>query len=176
MKCETWGTLLALMGLLVYGTEPLVIGSNPTDPVSFAALSALFASVLLAPFAAFELRQDDVPLTPGKLGKASLVGLFGTTLAYLAYAVGTRLSTPVNAAILTRSEVLWSFVLSWIFLRERITSRLAAHSALILLGILSVIVPGKGLSPHAGDLLLVLVPLFWQISHVIAKGLPILPW
>ncbi len=167
--------MLAVGGLFVYGVEPLVIGSNSNDPVSFAVLSALFASILLAPFAAFEWRKDNVPLTPAKLGKASLVGLFGTALAYLAYAVGTKLSTPVNAAVLTRSEVLWSFFLSWVFLRERITARLAAYSALILIGILSVTVPGKGLSPHAGDLLLVLVPLFWQISHVIAKGLPYSP-
>lgn len=43
------------------------------------------------------------------------------------------------------------------------------------MGVLSVIVPRKGLSPHAGDLLLLLVPLFWQVPHVIAKGLPYSP-
>ncbi len=134
VRSESLGTLLAVGGLFVYGVEPLLIESNPTDPVSFATLSALFTSVLLAPFAAFDWRKNNVPLTPAKLGKASLVGLFGTTLAYLAYAAGTKLSTPVNAAVLTRSEVLWSFLLSWVFLRERITTRLAACSTLILLG------------------------------------------
>jgi drug/metabolite transporter (DMT)-like permease len=103
---------------------------------------------------------------------AFFVGFFGTALAYIAYSYGARMSTAINAALITRSEVLFSFLLSWVLLRERITARLIICSAAILAGLASVITQGRGIEPRVGDLLLLLVPLFWQSAHVIAKRMP----
>ncbi|NJE02977.1 DMT family transporter [Thermococcus sp. MV11] len=175
MRRELEGTVLALIGTFIYGIEPVVIKSNPTNPVGFAALSALIASLVLWTAALWdggirELRDD-----PSGIKRAFLVGLFGTALAYLAYSFGTRMSTAINAALLTRSEVLWSFLLSWLFLGERITARLIGYALFLLVGLSLVITQGRPVQPMPGDALLLLVPLFWQMGHVMAKGLPYRP-
>lgn len=175
MRRESLGTLLALFGMLLYGLEPVVIKANPSNPVSFAAFSALFASIILWTVLIFEGGGRELRADPSGIKMAFLVGLFGTALAYLTYSFGARMSTAINAALITRSEVLWSFLLAGIFLGERVTGRLVAYSSLILAGLVLVITQGRAVEPHLGDVLLLLVPLFWQAGHVIAKRLPYRP-
>ena len=172
MRTETVGTLLASCGALLYGLEPVVISANPSSPLSFAMFSALFASLILWPIALSGPSRNEIRSHPEHLRSAFFVGLFGTVLAYMAYSYGARMSTAINAALITRSEVLFSFVLSWIFLRERITARLLLFSATILAGLAVVITQGRGIEPRVGDFLLLFVPLFWQSAHVIAKRIP----
>ncbi|WP_461863265.1 DMT family transporter, partial [Thermococcus sp.] len=176
MKREALGTLLAAAGALLYGLEPVVIKANPSNPISFAAFSALCASIILWLFLTASSQWREIRERPSHLKKAFLMGLFGTALAYISYSYGARLSTAINASLITRSEVLFSFLLSWIFLGERITKRLISYALIILSGLVLVITQGKLIEPHPGDLLLLLVPLFWQSGHVIAKRLPYSPY
>ncbi|WP_456453955.1 DMT family transporter [Thermococcus sp.] len=176
MNRETLGTLLAVAGAFLYGLEPVVIKANPSNPVSFATFSAFFASLILWPLILAGPGWKEIAEKPRHLKKAVLMGFFGTSMAYLSYSYGARLSTAINASLITRSEVLFSFLLSWLFLRERITRRLISYAAIILTGLTLVITQGKAVEPHLGDVLLLLVPLFWQSSHVIAKRLPYSPY
>lgn len=171
MEREFAGTLLALIGMFIYGLEPVVIKSNPSNPMSFAAFSALVAALILWGLLFWTGEWREVLIGRNDLKRASLMGLFGTTLAYLAYSFGARMSTAINAALITRSEVLFSFFLSWVFLGERITKRLLSYSTVILLGLTMVILHGRSFELYLGDFLLLLVPLFWQLGHVIAKKL-----
>lgn len=175
MKRETFGTLLAAAGAFLYGLEPVVIKANPSNPLSFAAFSALFASLILWILLTADSGWVEIREKPSHLKKAFLMGFFGTALAYISYSYGARLSTAINASLITRSEVLFSFLLSWMFLRERITRRLVFYALIILAGLGLVITQGRAIEPHLGDLLLLLVPLFWQSGHVIAKRLPYSP-
>ncbi|NJE04566.1 DMT family transporter [Thermococcus sp. M36] len=175
MDREFLGGMLALVGAIIYGIEPVVIKSNPSNPISFAALSAMVASLFLWAAVLSEGGLDELRHSSESIKTAFFMGFFGTALAYLAYSLGARMSTAINAALITRSEVLWSFFLSWFFLGERITKRLVAYSSVILFGLVIVITQGQAIEPHLGDLLLLLVPLFWQIGHVIAKRLPYSP-
>ncbi|WP_297089943.1 DMT family transporter [Thermococcus sp.] len=172
MERESLGVLFAIAGTFIYGIEPVVIKSNPSNPISFAAFSALVASLLLWGSLLWTGKWEEIRANRGDLKKAFLVGLFGTALAYLAYSFGARMSTAINAALITRSEVLFSFMLSWLFLGEKITRRLVAYSLAIIVGLAIVILQGRSLELHIGDFLLLLVPLFWQLGHVIAKRLP----
>ncbi|KUH33892.1 permease [Thermococcus celericrescens] len=175
MRREALGTALALLGMVIYGLEPVVIKSNPTSPISFAALSALLASLILWTAVGWSGGLDEIHENPAGIKPAFLVGFFGTALAYLAYSFGARMSTAINAALITRSEVLWSFLLAWLLLGERITKRLVVYSLVILVGLVFIMVPGHSVELRLGDLLLLLVPLFWQLGHVIAKRLPYSP-
>lgn len=172
MERESLGVLFAIAGTFIYGIEPVVIKSNPSNPISFAAFSALVASLLLWGSLLWTGKWEEIRANRGDLKKAFLVGLFGTALAYLAYSFGARMSTAINAALITRSEVLFSFMLSWLFLGEKITRRLVAYSLAIIVGLAIVILQGRSLELHIGDFILLLVPLFWQLGHVIAKRLP----
>ncbi|NJE84361.1 DMT family transporter [Thermococcus sp. CX2] len=175
MEQESLGTLLAMIGMLIYGLEPVVIKSNPSNPVSFATFSALTASLILWGSLLWSGRWREIKDNRKGLKGAFFIGLFGTALAYLAYSYGVRLSTAINASLITRSEVLFSFFLSWVFLGERITRNLVSYSAVILAGLVLVITQGGSMELHFGDFLLLLVPLFWQLGHVISKKLSYSP-
>ncbi|ADT83579.1 DMT family transporter [Thermococcus barophilus] len=176
MNQEAKGTLFAFIALILVGIEPVVIKSNPVNPLSFAAFSALFASLILWVMILPSGKWKELKESPEHLHKAFLVGLFGTALAYIAYSYGARMSTAINASLITRSEVLYSFVLSYLFLRERITKKQLVLSLIILLGIVLVITQGRFIEPKRGDVLLLLTPLFWQIGHTIAKQLKYSPY
>ncbi|MCD6558563.1 MAG: DMT family transporter [Palaeococcus sp.] len=176
MNREAQGTLLALLGMILYGLEPVIIKSNPSNPLSFAAFSALFASIFLWIFVLLAGNWRDLEENPAHIPKTFLIGLFGTALAYLSYSYGARLSTAINASLITRAEVLFSFALSYVLLKERITKKQAIYSLLVLLGLILVITQGRIITPKRGDVLLLMVPLFWQIGHVIAKNLPYNPY
>ncbi|WP_456326661.1 DMT family transporter [Palaeococcus sp. (in: euryarchaeotes)] len=176
MNREAQGTLLALLGMILYGLEPVIIKSNPSNPLSFAAFSALFASIFLWIFVLLARNWRDLEENPAHIPKTFLIGLFGTALAYLSYSYGARLSTAINASLITRAEVLFSFALSYVLLKERITKKQAIYSLLVLLGLILVITQGRIITPKRGDVLLLMVPLFWQIGHVIAKNLPYNPY
>ena len=176
MNQEAKGTLFAFIALILVGIEPVVIKSNPVNPLSFAAFSALFASLILWVMILPSGKWREIKEIPEHLHKAFLVGFFGTALAYIAYSYGARMSTAINASLITRSEVLYSFVLSYLFLRERITKKQLVLSLIILLGIVLVITQGRFIEPKRGDVLLLLTPLFWQIGHTIAKQLKYSPY
>ncbi|MDI3501962.1 MAG: hypothetical protein PWR13_209 [Archaeoglobi archaeon] len=176
MEKETEGTLLAFLGMLLYGIEPVIIKANPVNPASFAAFSAAIASFILWPIALSTSGWRELKENPQYLSKAALVGIFGTGLAYAAYSHGAQLSTAINASLITRTEVLFSIILSCLVLRERVTGGQIFWSLLILSGLGLVITQGEMVTPRKGDLLLILVPLFWQIAHTIAKKLPYNPF
>ena len=176
MNQEAKGTLFAFIALILVGIEPVVIKSNPVNPLSFAAFSALFASLILWAIILPSGKWRELKEKPGDIHKAFLVGLFGTALAYIAYSYGARMSTAINASLITRSEVLYSFVLSYLFLREKITKKQFIFSLIILLGLVLVITQGKIIEPQKGDILLLLTPLFWQMGHTIAKRLQYSPY
>ncbi|CAB49764.1 DMT family transporter [Pyrococcus abyssi] len=162
MRRKSEGIALALIGMLLYGLEPVVISYNPVNPISFAFFSAFFASLILIPFADFlEVKAY--------WRRGALIGFFGTFLAYLSYSFGAKMSSSVNAALITRAEVIFSFLLSYAILGERITRRRIINSTLVIIGVILVITQGRKISLNVGDFLLLLVPLFWQIGHVIAK-------
>ena len=174
MNSESRGVVFSLVGMFLYGIEPVVINSNPSNPIAFAALSASLAAIILWIIGGSST-VNDVTSKPEFLRYGVVIGLFGTALAYLSYSFGARMSTAINAALITRSEILWSFLLSWAFLKERIRKPHFAYGALLVFGLGLVITQGKALVPHLGDVLLLLVPLFWQIAHVIAKKIPYRP-
>jgi len=174
MNSEVKGVLFATAGMFLYGIEPVVINANPSNPIAFAALSTSLAALILW-FIGGRGILEDVRTKPGFLKYGLLMGLFGTALAYLSYSFGAMMSSAINAALITRSEVLWSFLLSWVFLRERIGKLHVLYGALLIVGLLLVMTQGKPVAPRIGDVLLLLVPLFWQMAHVLAKKTPYRP-
>ncbi|AEH24062.1 DMT family transporter [Pyrococcus yayanosii] len=169
MEERNKGVALALFGMFIYGLEPIVIKANPSNPVSFAFFSALFAAIFLA-FYPGAVRE-----AANGIRKGFFVGLFGTALAYISYSYGAKLSTATNAALITRAEVLFSFLLAGMLLRERITGARLINALIVLTGVVLVLTHGAAVKPGVGDVLLLLVPLFWQLGHVIAKTMDISP-
>jgi drug/metabolite transporter (DMT)-like permease len=169
MDRETEGTLLAFVVLVLLGLEPVVIKANSVNPFAFASLSALIASLILWHFILLRGQAREIRERPAELKKTFLTGLFATAIAYSLFSYGTRLSTAINSAILTRFEVFYSFLISWLLLRERITGRAVVSALALITGVFLVVAQGKRPELLKGDVLLLLTPLFWQLGHAIAK-------
>ncbi|WP_456421585.1 DMT family transporter [Thermococcus sp.] len=169
MNRETEGTLMAFAVLFLLGLEPVVIKANPVNPLAFASLSAIIASLLLWPVLLTGDYTGELREKPGEMKKAFLTGLFATTIAYSLFSYGTRLSTAVNSAIITRFEVFYSFLISWLILGEKITGRALLSATALFTGVFLVVAQGKRPELLKGDLLLLLTPLFWQLGHAMAK-------
>lgn len=169
MNSETEGTLLAFAVLVLLGLEPVVIKANPVSPFAFASLSAIVASLVLWPLVLLRSQTKEVLERPGEIKKTFLTGLFATAIAYSLFAYGTRLSSAINSAIITRFEVFYSFLISWLLLRERISGRAVLSALALIAGVFLVVTQGERPELLKGDILLLLTPLFWQLGHAVAK-------
>jgi drug/metabolite transporter (DMT)-like permease len=156
----------AVAKLTTTGADPLFVAAATT------AFGALAAGAVLA--ARGELgwlaRRREGP-------RLALVGLLGTTLAYLLFFEGSRRASAIDTALCLQSEPLYSLVFAWIFLGHRPTLRRVGAVAVLALGIFLAVGAGLGAgSEPLGVALLLVTPLCWQTSHlVVLRGLAGVP-
>ncbi|MBU2573420.1 MAG: DMT family transporter [Elusimicrobia bacterium] len=109
---------------------------------------------------------------PGLWPRLAGIGFFGSALPIVALVIALRYTTPANAAILGQVEVIYSIILTSIFLKEKISARQLAGTALVLAGTMLIIFKERFTLRWTGDLIVLAVPLFYQISHLFSKKLP----
>jgi drug/metabolite transporter (DMT)-like permease len=100
------------------------------------------------------------------------VGFFGSALPIALLVTALNYTTPANAAILCQVEVIYALVLSRIFLGEKHSASQFAGTALVLAGTLLIAFKERFTARWTGDLIVLAVPLFYQISHLFSKKLP----
>lgn len=141
------------------------------DPVLFSFCNLLVGGLFLSPWLAAEGRWKRL-FEPGLLAPFAILGGLGSGVTSVLLTIGVSHTTSANAAIVCQVEVVYSAVLSALMLGERISMRQAAASTLVVLG--TALILGKDLgTPHwKGDLLILVTPWMFQISHVFTKRLP----
>ena len=167
---EREGELFAIGTLLTIGSMPVLIkrGVGVFHPLFFAAAIALLAAIVLLPFA---LRAGISQLFSRKHGPGLfLAGMLSSGAAMLVFMFGASMTSAINASILPQAEVLYSLVISYFLLREKITLWQVAFSSLIVLGTLTVVYNGTG-GINLGDILVLSSSIFYQLSHVVSKRL-----
>lgn len=92
--------------------------------------------------------------------------------ASLIYLEALRYTTPANAAVMAQVEVLYSAIISAWLLREKIGARQIAASFLVMAGTGLIMAHDLGSLRWKGDLMILLTPWMYQVSHVMAKRLP----
>ncbi len=101
-----------------------------------------------------------------------VVGLFGTALPFLLILIALNYTTPGNAAILNQVEVVYSLILTAIFLKERPTAMQIFGTLMVVTGV-ALILFSEGFSVHLkGDLIVIATVWMFQVSHIAAKKLP----
>lgn len=110
------------------------------------------------------------------LGLTALAAFCGAFAAPIAYFVGLALSTPVNAALLSNSEAMFTMFLAFLVLRERLPRWGYVAAVVILVGATLVVLDLEAGEGPAGDVLLgngllVLAALLWAADNNIAKVL-----
>lgn len=104
--------------------------------------------------------------------RLALVGLLGTALAYGLFFAGAKRSSALDTVLCLQVEPIYSLLVAWLFLGHRLTVQRVAAVAVLGLGITLALV-GGGESDPLGVALLLVTPLCWQASHLVAlRGLP----
>lgn len=99
------------------------------------------------------------------------MGLFSGAASFV-YVAALAYTTPVNAVILAQSEVVYSAILSAIFLGERPTLKQSLASALVIGGTALIVVHDLRSPRWRGDLMILASPWMYQVSHIFSKKLP----
>lgn len=173
-------------------TSFIVIARSSADPARGAALAPLDialcrilgASLILLPWGLWLTRRDRLQgrggaclagLSPLPLQATLSVGLFGGLLYALLVYSGFSLAPAAHASVLMPGSLpLWTALLAWLFLRERITPARALGLGLIVVGDLlvggaSLLRALQGGEVWKGDLLFLSAGLCWACYSVLAR-------
>ena len=104
--------------------------------------------------------------------KLLVIGFFGGALPIAALLFALGYTTPANAAILGQVEAVYTVVLSRLFLKERISASQLFGTGLVLAGTLLIALKERFTLRWTGDLVVLAVPLMYQVSHLFSKRLP----
>lgn len=161
-----------LIDWVVTALWPLIgaSGMRHYSGLLFSAAGLLVGLVVLSPFL----------LTGGRLKRIfardvapSLAAMgFFSGLATAIYISALAYTTPANAAIMAQVEVLYSAVLCAWLLGERPTLKQGAATALVLLGTGLIMFRDLSSPRWRGDLMILLTPWMYQVSHIFSKRLP----
>jgi drug/metabolite transporter (DMT)-like permease len=116
-------------------------------PVELNALRFTLAALLLAPVLIRYRKQ--IPRDRRMLFILLQLSLLGFVLNKALEYIGLSLSTASDVALLIATESLFTGLLSWIFLRERVTRTGVAALAVGLLGVYLIV--ERGLVPNLGE-------------------------
>jgi drug/metabolite transporter (DMT)-like permease len=169
MNVETIGMIFIFIQILAAAVQPVLtkLAVGTINPLFAAAVTPLIGFII--PFVLLT-RNGTLKILFDKknLKEFLMIGFFGTVMTYLLFFSGAKLTSGINTAILIQAEPIYSILLGYFVLKEKITSKQILFTLLIIVGVIIVIYNGA-FSLSLGDFLILLTPLFYQISHVIAK-------
>ena len=139
-------------------------------PMAMTFFRWLFAIVILAPFAWPHIRRD-WPVIRAHWKTMLVLGALGVgTHNGLSY-LGLNFTTATNGVILNSFIPVMIIMLSWLFLRERLTQLQAAGVVISLTGVLTVLCKGSldallEFRLNAGDLIIIASMAMWAIYTI----------
>jgi drug/metabolite transporter (DMT)-like permease len=160
-----WGLNMPLMKL---GLEQL------NNVFIFNALRLPISAAVLAVFALRERRMGRLPL-PGVTIRQLLVYASMVAVVYqLAFLIGLNYTTPGNSALIMATVPMWTALLAWLFLRERIGSLAWFGLVIALIGTITVSMQkGVSVKPEhfIGNMVILLAALMWAGGTVYSRPL-----
>jgi len=166
------GTLAVLAATLLAGLNVylLRIGTMLIPQLPFVSVALTMAGFILL-IASIVLGKGPLILGARKyIAKLLWIGIVGTSVPVVLVAYGVSLSTVGNSFLL-QTECIYSMFLSHLLLRERITGNQILLTVLSFLGVVLILTGGVVPTINIGDVLFLVAPLFYQLAHVVAKGI-----
>lgn len=168
-KQELIGELFSLSKLPIVGFFPIILNhaTRLMPPVLFAGLSSLVAAACIL---AYLLATGQ---TIKIINKKSLPYILGITLFIIIIPsififVGASMTSGINTSILMQTELLFTFLVCGVFLREKIHMQKILGGLLMILGATSVLYNGS-FSLNSGDLLIILGTAFYPFGNIFNK-------
>jgi drug/metabolite transporter (DMT)-like permease len=175
MKKETLGIILVLCTAVISG---IAIPANKIflvkmDPAVFTAVRAIIIGVAFLALAWWSNRGTK------KLFKTDWkylagIAIIGGALAFLLYFNGLQLTTAGRGAFLHKTLPLFTAILAFVFLREKLTLKYVGAMLAMFVGVYLIystsLAPNElWANPQLGDLLILGAAFLWAVENVIAK-------
>jgi drug/metabolite transporter (DMT)-like permease len=167
----TRGYLYAVVCSVCAGSVPTLCKLLLSDdgPVAVSGVGMALSGVLLLAY------RPRVKPTKQSAPYLLFMGLVGAGAAYVMWATGLNETTAVNASLLANAEILFTTVIAYALLGERIERRQAAMGLLIVAGVVVVsmnfdLAKVQFLQGMEGNLLIIGATLSWGVeNNVIAS-------
>ncbi len=169
--------LALLLAHLIWGANFVVakITLQEFPSMSLILLRFAFAFLFLAPF--FISSKKQIKIDKKDLPKLIAVGVFAITLNISLFFEGLKRTTAIDASILTLTIPMFSVLLSWWFLKEKvyfvnlIGIFLGFLGCLVIIGIPQIFTGTIPPQAFLGNVLIILASISWVIGAIIAKPL-----
>lgn len=162
--------LILFTGMILWGLYPIITHKYilGLDPMLLVSISTLIASV---PFIIqLIIKKELSQLFSVKILKTLIFVALFTAIGQAFLFIGTKLTSGTNTGLLLQSEPIYSLILGVIFLGEIVSGGQILATLLMVVGAMIIVYKG-GSSINLGDILILLSPLTFQISHLIGKRL-----
>ena len=151
-----WGTAVSVTKYALRGFGPVTLLA-----ISLIAGTTMLWTVVIA--------RGPRPAPPWR--RIVLLGLFEPALAYAGDLLGLARTSAANGALLSGLESVFIVLLAAVFLRERITGRIAGAVALALIGVMALEGTGAFSGAGLGDLLVLAGVLSAAAYTIVARGM-----
>lgn len=161
--------LILIFGMVLWGMYPILTHKLVLnlDPLFLVSVSMFIASI---PFIIqLIIKKQQNRLFSQKILKTLLPVALFTAVGQAFLFAGTKLTSGVNTGLLLQVEPIYSLILGLIFLGEIIGSSQIGVTLIMVVGAMTIVYKKGGVSLNFGDILILLSPLMFQISHAIAK-------
>ena len=167
--------LLLILATLLWGGN-FVIGravAGDIPPVTFAVIRWCLALAIFFPIA-FPFLKKEWPLIKAHFGIVILLALTGvagfTALVYQ----GLYFTTSISASLMNSSTPIMIYILSFLFLKERLTKYQVIGTIISLIGVLFIICNGDfetllHFTFNKGDLLVIVAVLCWAFYSLMIR-------
>jgi len=168
MNRQKTGFLFALIDMVTYGLLPVYSHyfAVMLNPLLFGGLSMMIGSI---PLIIIMIRSDTFKLLyRGKHLMMLIKLVILTTIGSILFFLGANMTSGINTGLLTQIEPLYALILAVLIVKEKTTINHVLSITLMVIG--AVAISYRGFERiNLGDICIVVAPLFFQLSHLIAK-------
>lgn len=164
-----------ILAHLIWGANFVVakVTLEEFPPMSLAFLRFGLACLFLAPFVWVQIKK--IRITLSDLPKLAVAGIFIVTLNITFFFEGMTRTSAINASVLTLIIPLFSVLMGWFFLKEKVYlinlggAILGLTGALVIIGIPQLITGSYSTKTLIGNLLIILASVSFVVGAVICE-------
>lgn len=166
---------LLVLATLLWGGN-FVIGravAGDIPPITLAFLRWIVAFIIFFPIA-YRRTKNEWPLLKKHIGAVLVLALTGVAAFNTLVYMGLHYTTSINASLMNSSTPIIIYILSFIFLKERLTKFQLFGTLLSLAGVLFIISGGSletllAFSFNKGDLIVLVAVFCWSVYSLLIK-------
>lgn len=161
-----------ILAHLIWGANFVVakVTLEEFPPMSLAFLRFGLACLFLAPFVWVQIKKTKIALSD--LPKLTAAGIFIVTLNITFFFEGMTRTSAINASVLTLIIPVFSVLLGWLFLKEKVYlinlggAALGLMGALVIIGIPQLLTGSYSTKALIGNLLIILASISFVIGAI----------